>query len=110
MIPVFKRLDENAPIGQKELISHINAVQDEIFACLADITSANVTELSSDSTAITSERGSSFSGDKIELCGAKGERFSAGYDKSTGNFEFSLTDGSGNLVFYFDGAKLSVAS
>lgn len=109
MIPVFKRLDENGAYTQKELLAHINAMQEEIFSCLSEITSENITGISSDTTEIKSNRGSFFSGDKIELAGAKGERFSAGYSKETGEFEFSLYDKNGNAVFYFDGEKLNLA-
>lgn len=108
MIPVFKRLDENRTYGQKELLIHINAMQEELFACLSQITSENITDISSDTTAIKSNRGSSFSGDKIELAGAKGEKFAVGYSADTGSFEFSLYDKNGNAVFWFDGEKLNV--
>lgn len=109
MIPVFKKLDENKNYEKKEIIAHINALQEEIFSCLSEITSANVTELSSDSTKISSDNGSLFSGDKLKLCGKGEEVFSAGFDKTSKTFEFSLKNKNGDLVFYFDGEKLIVA-
>lgn len=108
MLPVFKKLDENKSYGQKELLAHINALQEEIYNCFLEVTSENITEISSDTTKIASNRGSCFSGDKIELFGKKGEKFSAGYSKDTGMFEFSLCDKNGKSVFSFDGEKLVV--
>ena len=59
---------------------------------------STVRELSTDITKITSERGSSISGDLIKLKGGKGETLTAGYDKLTGVFELSVRDKNGNII------------
>ena len=99
MIPFFKKLeitDNSNPVD--EIVRHINAMQDEIRECFENITSENVTELNMDITKITSQRGSSISGDLIKLIGAGGETLTAGYDKDTGVFELSVKDKDGNIV------------
>lgn len=99
MIPIFKKLEiKSESTALSEIVSHINAMQNEIYECLLNLTSENVTELSSDITKITSARGSVISGDLIKLKGAGGETLTAGYDKTTGAFELSVRDKNGNLV------------
>ncbi len=99
MIPVFKKLEirdeENAAL---EISEHINKMQKEIYNCLLNLTSENVTELSSDVTKITSNNGSEISGDLIKLKGTSGEAATIGYDKASGLFMFSVTDKDGNEI------------
>lgn len=99
MIPVFKKLEiKNQETALSEIVKHINSMQNEIYECLMNLTSENVTELSSDITKITSERGSVISGDLIKLKGGKGETLTAGYDKLTGVFELSVRDKDNNII------------
>jgi len=109
MIPVFKRLnlnDKNLDI--KKIAESINNMQKELEECLENISSENITELSSDISKITSSLGSVISGDMIKLCGKGGEVFTAGYDKATGLFEFMLTDGDGGIKFIYSDGEFAV--
>ena len=99
MIPVFKKLGIiNSATALSDIVEHINKMQEEIYECLLNLTSENITEISLDLTKITSQKGSSISGDLIKLKGANGEILTAGYDKTTGIFELSVKDRDGNVL------------
>ena len=99
MIPVFKKLEvKSEDAAVLKIVSHINAMQNELYECLINLTSENVTELSSDVTSITSKNGSGLSGDLLVLKGPKGETFSAGFDKMTGLFGISATGKDGEVI------------
>ena len=99
MIPVFKKLEiKNPDRAVYEIAEHINEMQTELYNCLMNLTSENVTELCLDITKMSSERGSLISGDLIKLKGGKGETLTAGYDKLTGAFELSVKDKDGNVA------------
>lgn len=99
MIPVFKKLEvRSEATAISDIVAHINAMQNELYECLINLTSENVTELSSDVTPIVSKNGSALSGDLLVLRGPKGETFSAGFDKLTGLFGITATDKDGNTI------------
>ena len=101
MIPVFKKIDiNNKNLSVTDIARSINEMQGEILECLMNLTSENITDISTDITKISSGMGSYISGDKIKLCSKGGETFTAGYDKDTGLFEFSVRDKDGNDITF----------
>lgn len=109
MIPVFKRLNLNdESLDIRKIAEAVNNMQKEIEECLENISSENITEISSDVSKISSKLGSCLSGDMIKLCGKGGEVFTAGYDKDTGLFEFKLTDGDGGIKFIYSDGEFTI--
>lgn len=102
MIPVFGRINTAENPSTAELAQKINIILDELEACLADITSENISEISTDETRLKSSQGSFLSGDMLCLCGKQGEVFAAGCDKATGRFELYLRDKDGSYIFNYE--------
>ena len=105
-MPIFeqtlRRIDYTQPeIALKTMYDHIRYIQEQLEYTLTSLDSSNIIEISTDVTSITSSQGgASISGETIELSGRGGEKFTVGYDQTTGNFRFELKDKGGGQAIY----------
>ena len=103
MIPIFRRINVNdRNLDISALAASINEMQEEIESCISELSSDNLSEISTDMTKISSALGSELKGDMLRLRGRGGEKFAVGYDKDTGLFEFCLTDKNGDYIFVYN--------
>lgn len=105
-MPIFtqslQRIEADKPQEAiKKMVNHLKYMQEVLEYKLLNLDSSNIAEIDTDKTTITDSTGSTNIGSTIKLTGNNGESFTVGKN-SSGQFEFSVSDGEGKKVLYLD--------